>query len=327
MGHHHNLAPVEEGFVAIGWKDMGDLSKLPADRDAFKARLAETHPGEKPGAIPVKAGVLYRFAYEMREGDVVIFPSKPDRMVNIGIIAGPYEYDPAAPGDSERDHRRRVDWKVHKPRADFSQSALHEIGSALTLFQVSNNADEFLAALTGDAFEPEQVDEETAGSVSQQQDETTDDFVIKRLKRSMDPQEFEHFIAALLECMGYRARVTRYSGDGGVDVIAHRDELGLEPPLIKVQCKQTQNTIGRPDVQQLTGAVEAEEKGLFVTLGNYSNDALVFERSRPNLRLLSGSDLVDLIFRHYEALPPRWKSVVPLRRHYVPGPVGAGAED
>jgi len=45
-------------------------------------------------------------------------------------------------------------------------------------------------------------------------------------------------------------RVTKASGDAGVDVIAHRDELGFEPPLIKVQCKQTLGTNGRPDVQK-----------------------------------------------------------------------------
>lgn len=40
-------------------------------------------------------------------------------------------------------------WLRHLPRADFSQSALHEIGSAIILFQVTSNADEFLAALEG----------------------------------------------------------------------------------------------------------------------------------------------------------------------------------
>ncbi|HMV73030.1 MAG TPA: hypothetical protein PKA87_01810 [Microthrixaceae bacterium] len=42
--------------------------------------------------------------------------------------------------------------------------------------------------------------------------------------------------------------MTPASGDG-VDDIAYRDPLGLEPPIIKVQCKRTLNTIGGPDVQ------------------------------------------------------------------------------
>lgn len=327
MGVHHGLAPVSEGFVAIGWPEMGDLSALAPNRDAFKQRFRACYPNERPGAVPVKAGVLFRFAVEMAEGDIVVYPSKLDRTVNIGFISGPYTYDARAGGAGEGAHERanarKVDWKVHVPRADFSQSALYEIGSALTLFQVSNNADEFLAALAGEAFAPEQVDEDTAGSVTEQIDESTEDFVLKRLKRAMSPEQFEHFVAALLECMGYRARVTQFSGDGGVDVIAHRDELGLEPPIIKVQVKQVQTTIGRPEVQQLFGAVEGDEKGLFVSLGGYSSDARAFERSKPNLRLLGGAELVELVFRHYEALGPRWKGVVPLQRRFLPGPVAA----
>jgi restriction system protein len=62
MGKGHAQRPIEEGFVAIGWSKMGDLSKLPADRDAFKKAVASTYPQIKPGAIPVVAGTLFKFA-------------------------------------------------------------------------------------------------------------------------------------------------------------------------------------------------------------------------------------------------------------------------
>lgn len=127
--------------------------------------------------------------------------------------------------------------------------------------------------------------------------------------------------------MDYHARVTRASGDGGVDVIAHRDVLGFEPPIIKVQCKQVVATIGRPEVQQLHGAVEAGEHGLFVTLGGFSNDARTFERTKPNLRLIDGPTLIELIYAHYDRFEPRYQMLLPLKRTYVPGalPVGDGA--
>tara|TARA_B100001971_G_C17634679_1_gene260403 strand:+ start:135 stop:458 length:324 start_codon:yes stop_codon:yes gene_type:complete len=107
--------------------------------------------------------------------------------------------------------------------------------------------------------------------------------------------------------MGYHARVTKASGDGGVDVIAHRDELGFEPPIIKVQVKQVLDQIGRPAVQQLHGAIETGEHGLFVTLGGFSNDARVFERRKPNLRLVDGDALIALIYSHYHKFEPRWQ--------------------
>ena len=85
MGRHHGLKPVEQGYVAIGWHEMGDLSAIPPNREAFKARIAATFPTKKPGAIPGDAGVLYRFSVEMKAGDIIIHPSKIDRQVYIGL--------------------------------------------------------------------------------------------------------------------------------------------------------------------------------------------------------------------------------------------------
>jgi restriction system protein len=137
--------------------------------------------------------------------------------------------------------------------------------------------------------------------------------------RELEGVQFEHFVAHLLECMGYRTQVTQASGDGGVDVIAHRDPLGLEPPIIKVQCKRTTSSIGGPDVQRLTGTLApgGSELGLFVTLGPYSKDAQALGRTRQDLRLINGKDLVELIFDHYEQFSPEYKRLLPMRRVYV----------
>jgi len=240
----------------------------------------------------------------------MIYPSKFDRMVNIGIVDGEYEYRATQPADCA--HFRAVKWVRHIPRASFSQPALNEIGSALTLFRVNSNAEEFLAAMDGQAFETEAIDEASAEAVSAQVEESTEDFIIKRLKTSQTPYQFEYFVAHLLKCMGYFARVTQASGDGGVDVIAHRDELGFEPPIIKVQCKQILSTIGRPDVQKLFGAIEREEKGLFITLGNFTADARTFEQTKPNLRLIDGTSLIELIYEHYHKFEPRYQMLLPL---------------
>lgn len=313
--------PIDESFVGLGWSRLGNILDIKKSRDAIKARLIDAYPDAKQGAIPLWAGVLYRFAHEMRIGDGVIYPSKHDRMINLGIVDGPCTHHPHASHEATF-QRRSVRWAAHRPRASFSQSALYEIGSALTLFQVSNNADEFLNAFAGDLSEVSALDDEGVETVSEQVAENTDDFVLKRLKSAINDEEFEHFVARLLEAMGYHARVTKKSGDGGVDVIAHRDELGFEPPLIKVQCKQTLNTIGRPDVQKLDGAIALGEFGMFVTLGGFSNDAITYEQMKPNLRLIDGPSLADLVYRHYSDLSPATQRIIPLKRIYVPGPSG-----
>jgi restriction system protein len=308
--------------VAIGWSDLGDLSALPTSRDAFKAAYTKIYPTEKPGAVPVKAGVLYRFAKEIAVGDVMVYPSKFNKTVNIGLVASDYMFVPSK--DPAYPHRRRVDWKQHLPRPQFSEPALNEIGSAITLFQISNNTDEFIAALQGTPFNPIDVDAATAADTAVQAQEGVEDFVIKSLKNGMSHEQFEHFVAELLRCMGYYVRVTRHKGDGGVDVIAHKDELGFEG-IIKVQCKHTMSSIGGPDVQQLLGTIEPGEKALFVTLGDYTSDAVRIQRGKSQLRLIGGSDLVNLIFTHYDKFEPRIKTLLPLKRSYIPAAITSPA--
>ena len=324
MDRSFGLTPIEHNSIAIGWDELGDLSKLEATRDAFKAALAIAYD-EKAGAIPVKAGVLYRFVYEMKKGDFVVYPSKPNRMINLGTVVGDYVFDGTKLGSYP--NRRSVKWLRHLPRTDFSTDALHEIGSAITLFKIANNAEEFIAVLEGKEPQPMDDDEKVAEIVSLQAEDSIKDFIIKRLKEKIEWDQFEQFIGHLLKCMGYHARVTQKSKDGGVDIIAHKDELGFEPPIIKVQCKQTLDSIGQPAIAQLYGHVEPKEFGLFVTLGAYTADALRFERSKGNLRLIDGDGLIELIFNHYSKFEPKYQVLLPLKRTYTPGVVTQNSND
>ncbi len=316
------MSPIEESFVAVGWDKLGDLKAIGANREAFKAAIAANWPEKKAGAIPGDAGVLYRFSVEMKPGDIIIFPCKVDRQVYIGRIEGPYTHQPST---GHWPNRRKVKWLKALPRASFTQAALYEIGSAITLFRVTTHADEFLAALSGDTPIPADLDEDSAEEVSAQVDENTEDFIIKRLKNGLSAYDFERFVAHLLTCMGYHARVTPASGDGGVDIIAHRDELGFEPPIIKVQCKQMLSNHGRPEVAQLIGVLGQGEHGLFVTLGGFTPEARKFEQSKHNLRLIDGVALVELILGHYDKFEPRYQVLLPLKRTYVPAPVSSGS--
>ena len=68
--------------IAIGWEALGDLNALPAQRDAFKELFAKAYPADKAGAVPVKAGILFRFAKEMKVGDVVVYPRCKETLDN-----------------------------------------------------------------------------------------------------------------------------------------------------------------------------------------------------------------------------------------------------
>lgn len=118
--------------------------------------------------------------------------------------------------------------------------------------------------------------------------------------------------------MGYRTRVSEEGPDAGIDIIAHEDELGFKPPIIKVQVKSTEGNIGDPVVSALYGKVGSNESGLLVTLGSFTSQALNFARSKSNLRLIDGRELVDLIIQHYEQFDSRYKGLLTLKRVYVP---------
>ena len=307
---------LKKNGVALGWHEVGDLSKLGKDREAFKAAVAKTFPDKKPMAVANNAGQLYRFVYEMQVGDLVVYPSKHDRQIHIGRVEGGYRYDPAH--EQSYPNLRTVKWLKTIARTQFTQGALYEIGSAMSLFQIKNYADEFRAALEGKVTPLPVSKDETVGPVADDIEETTRDFILKTLSQELKGHPFAHFVAHLLNQMGYRTRVSPEGADGGIDIIAHRDELGFEPPIIKVQVKSTDGKSGDPDVSALYGKIGNNEFGLFVALGEFTNQAKTFAKSKTNLRLIDGAELVELIFAHYEQFDSRYKSILPLKRVYVP---------
>jgi restriction system protein len=316
---------LNQNVVALGWTEMPDLSTLKPNRDGFKSAVAKTYPDAKPGAIPNNAGQLYRFVHEMQIGDLIVYPSKIDRHVHIGIVEGPYRYNAAASDGFP--HQRAVRWLKDPPRTRFTQGALYEIGSAMTFFQVRNYADEFRAVVEGKSAEiPSPSKDESVAAVAEDIEETTRDFVLKRLAQELKGHPFAEFVAHLLNAMGYRTRVSPPGPDGGIDIVAHKDELGFEPPIIKVQVKSTEGSVGDPEVSSLYGKVGVHEFGLLVTLGTYTPRALDFSRSKSNLRLIEGSELIDLIFTHYEQFDSRYKGLLPLKRVYVPEVVSEDEE-
>jgi restriction system protein len=306
---------LKQGCVAIGWSAMGDLSNLKPDREAFKAKFAEAYPDAKPGAIPTSGGQIFRFVHEMKKGDLVVYPSKRDRHIHIGMVTGPYRYEPGSGYPNQRD----VNWVREVPRTQFTQGALYEIGSAMSLFQVKTYAEEFRLALDGHvAAAPPPTKDETVALVADDIEETTQDFILKQLAQELKGHPFADFVAHLLGAMGYRTRVSPEGPDGGIDIIAHKDELGFEPPIVKVQVKSNEGSIGDPVVSALYGKVSNGEFGLLVTLGTFTNAARHFARSKSNLRLIDGSELVQLVLHHYEQFDSRYKGLLPLKRVYIP---------
>lgn len=307
---------LQKGVIAIGWKDMGDLGKIEADRDAFKEHYIKVYPYAKKGSVANCAGMLYRFAHEVQVGDYVVYPSKIDRMINIGVVESGYFHD----GDAvEYVQQHKVKWLKHLPRTAFSQGALYEIGSALTFFAVKNYADEYLAALDRDFRKNElsmaAEEDESVGATAEEIVETTKDFILKELSKNLKGYALEDFVADLLRAMGYRTTVSAHGGDSGIDIVAYKDEL---PPRILVQVKSQDGDIRETTIQSLKGAMREGDYGLFVSLSNYTKNARKYLDNTPIIRAINGTELVDLVLKYYEDLDEKYRKMIPLKRVYIP---------
>lgn len=305
---------LQNNVVAIGWKDFGDLNTAGSSRDDFKARYAVVYPNEKKGSVPVGAGMLYRFAKEVQIGDYVVFPSKSNRMINIGTIESEYVYVPDA---IEYVQQRKVKWLKHIPRTSFSQGALYEIGSVMTFFSVKNYAEEFLAALDKGFKKTVEsnAEDETVAATSNEIVESTKDFILKELSKNLKGYDLELFVADLLQAMGYRTTVSKHGGDSGIDIIAYKDEL---PPRILVQVKSQDGDIKEATIQSLKGAMREGDYGLFVTLSGYTKNAQKYLENTPIIRGINGTELVDLVLKYYGQISEKYHKVIPLKMVYIP---------
>ena len=286
---------LNQNLIAIGWEEMGDLSAISTSRDAYKEKYIAAYPDAKKGSIATSAGMLYRFVHEVQEGDYVVFPSKIDRKINIGVVESAYFYEATA---ALYPNRRKVKWLKHLPRTAFSQGALHEVGSALSFFQVKNYADEYFKAL----------DEII---------EATRDFILKELSKNLKGYDLEPFVANLLQAMGYRTILSPHGGDSGIDITAYKDEL---PPRIVVQVKSQDGDIKETTIQSLKGAMREGDYGLFVTLSNYTKNAQKYLDNTPIIRGINGTELVDLVLKYYDQLSVKYRKMIPLKMVYIPVP-------
>ncbi len=123
---------------------------------------------------------------------------------------------------------------------------------------------------------------------------------------SKTPSAFEKLVIDLLQNMGYGGKVeksaivTKQSRDGGIDGEIREDVLGLGRIFIQAKRYQRDETIGRPTIQAFAGAINPQDKGVFITTARYSKDAIEYaqNRSSPRIVLIDGQQLAEYIY-HY----------------------------
>jgi len=332
---NENLDLIGSGVAAMGWDELSDLTRLDPTRASFRDAMSSAYPDAKAGTISQWAGQLFRFVHAAQDGDLVVYRESGGGPVNIGRLAGGYTH---AEGELYS-QRRPVEWVLTGlVPSRFPPGALYELGAYLTWFRLKRFAAVWIATLGGETQSPktsattDASDGDAAGAGEQLDaaaiEQGTRDFLTRRLATHFKGHAFARLTAHLLEQMGYVTTVSPPGKDHGVDIVAHRGPLGLEPPFIKVQAKSTEGSVGSPPVAELLGRLTAPgEAGLFVTLGHYSPDARKLGAERANLTLIDGSAFVDLLLAHYSELDEEYRARFPLRRVWARDLAAEAAED
>jgi hypothetical protein len=107
---------------------------------------------------------------------------------------------------------------------------------------------------------------------------------------NLDPFRFELEVATLFRALGYDARATKKTGDGGVDVFASHQNRKFV-----IQCKRYRHPIDPGQIRELATTVlnfDADE-GVFVTTSRFTQGCRE-EAQRHKIRLIDLDELVRL---------------------------------
>ncbi len=124
---------------------------------------------------------------------------------------------------------------------------------------------------------------------------------LRQILNDTDPQQFETLIGSLLVALGFEdVEVTKYSGDGGVDVRAILSVGGITDVRTAVQVKRWSNNVSGRVVRELRGGLGPHERGLVITLSDFTRDARreAEEVDRSPISLIDGEKLIDLMVEH-----------------------------
>lgn len=123
--------------------------------------------------------------------------------------------------------------------------------------------------------------------------------------QGLGPYDMQDLVAGLLQAMGYVTTVAPPGPDGGTDILARKDPLGVATPQLRVQVKQCAARVGREDVAALRGVLDpAREVGLFVATAGFTRDARhEAAHCGAPVTLLGFDEFLELWTRHQDDAP------------------------
>lgn len=305
----------ETKTVGIGWNEVGDLSSV--QQDDVRARVNDVWQGYSNNRLGAYTGQLVRFRFEFSIGDHIVTYDPSERKYLLGAITSDYEF--SKDKDSPYRHVRNVDWMADIQRDLLSVKTKNQLGAAQTIIEIGHDQrSDILNIYRGESPGVKENIVEELVDLGKDVEEQASEFIKDRLSK-LDSTQMEELVAGLLRGMGYKTRVSPHGPDQGRDIEASPDGLGYTNPRIIVEVKHRKGRTKAPDVRQLSGILNTDDRGLYVSTGGFSREAH-YEAKRSNvpLVLVDFDRLVSLIIQYYEDFDSEARSLLPLRRIYWP---------
>jgi len=327
---------VSKNVVALGWNRLGAI-KAGTAKEQLLDLIAAKYPDSKAGTRGVWASQLLRFANDLQQGDTVVTYDANQRVYITGSLTGGYEWSPDIEAGS---HVRKVKWTGQVPRDALSVETRNTLGAIMTLFKLNGDAWRDLEAHVqplGSAHSSAAAVEPTAATPSEvtapssrHQDPTEvedleatarkADLAIEDALNKLGPYEMQDLVAGILRAMGYKTRVSPPGPDGGIDIFASPDGLGLQEPRIFVEVKHRDGAMGADKIRAFLGAGRKPgDRCLYVSTGGFTKDARSEARhSQIPITLINMVELRQLLLDHYERMDAESRALIPLRKFYLP---------
>lgn len=320
---------LDHGLAIIGFREEPSLASA-KDYHAILEIVKAAEPTLKPRAAGNYAGQLWAFVLAMKPGDLIVLPRKLTSQVAIGRVTGPYKYQKI--GGSFR-HTRPVDWiRPDVARSVFEQDLLYSFGAFMTVCSITRNGAEqrVAAVLTG---KPDPGYVPTPGKTPRAEAPTADtedapldlgqaahDQIVAHIQSRFSGHALERLVGAVLTAEGWVTKLSAPGADGGVDILAGRGSLGLDPPRLCVQVKSQAAPVDVTEYRTLQGSMQTfkAEQGLLVAWGGFNKKVLgEAKQSYFAVRLWDSRDLVEAIYRNYKRLPAEIQAELPLKQVWM----------
>lgn len=308
----------ELGYIAIGWNEIGDLTKL-RSVDEIRDTYIGCYGNAKPSRTHNSVAMLRKFRDEISKGDTVITYSAERREYLVGEDLGQYRFMPSDKLIGGFANTRAVKWLGKVSRDVLPVSTRNSLGSTLTLFALTDNVlRDLRAALAGAPIQSVGIEQEDLSEAKEQVVSQAHELIKDKIL-ALQADEMEELAAAILRAMGYKTKVSPRGPDRGVDVMASPDGLGLTQPRIKVEVKHRSGSMGSQAIRSFVGVLRAGDTGLYVSTGGFSREARYeAERATFPVTLIDTDDLADLIVAHYDNFDLEGRALLPLIRVYWP---------